>query len=306
MGGLAAASLMGLRRVVAAQIPMQVGRPALLLIGVVSLWAVSGKGLDPLIAMCTNVAAAAFMLGGLVVLAARTISRRTEGVAPCFETRRWLVSALPFALMGGVGLINAQTDIVMLGAMRTQHDVGIYRVAVAGASMIPLALGAINAAIGPTLAHAHTKGDRQRLIGIVRATALTGLAGGLFEFALFGLWGEDFIRVIFGSAYLTAWMPLMILALGQTVNAGVGPVGVVLNMTGHERDTFGVLALSAALNVGLNAVLIPRFGIRGAASATAVATVTWNVLMTWRVKRQLAFMPFGFVGLSATLARFRA
>lgn len=294
-GSLAAASLMGLRRVVAAQIPMQVGRPALLLLGVVSIWALCRKGLDPLTAMCANVAAAVLMVGALFVLSARNIGRRTTRVAPCFETRRWLTSALPFALMGGVGLINAQTDIVMLGAMRTQHDVGIYRVAVAGASMIPLVLGAINAAIGPTLAHAHTKGDRQRLIGIVRATALVGLAGGLFGFAVFGLWGEEFIRVIFGSAYLTAWMPLMILALGQTVNAGAGPVGVVLNMTGHERDTFGVLALSAALNVGLNAALIPRFGTLGAASATAISTVMWNVLMTWRVKRRLSFLPLGLL-----------
>lgn len=292
-GGVAAATLNGLRRVVIAQVPMQIGRPALFLAGVAGIWFLGGQRLDPLTAMAANVAAATAMLGVLLLLAATSFRERTGPAAPRFETRRWLASALPFAFMGGLGLINAQTDIVMLGAMTTSHDVGIYRVAVAGAGLIPLVLGAVNGAIGPTLAGLHSTGDRTRLARIVRLAALAGLAGGAGTLAVFAFWGHGLIRFVFGAAYALAWTPLMILSLGQAVNAGAGPVGVVLNMTGHERDAFMALAVAAMLNVALNVALIPSMSTTGAALATATSTVVWNVVMSWRVRARLGFLPFG-------------
>ena len=292
-GMLGAATLMGLRRVVIAQIPMQVGRPALFLAGVVSLWWFAHGRLDPVTAMGANVVAAAVMLAVLFLVAGRSFRTRAEPVAPQFETRRWLGSALPFTFMAGLGVINAQTDIVMLGLMKTSHDVGIYRVAVAGAGLIPLVLMAVNNAIGPTLSRLHSQGDRTRLARVARLAAYAGLLGGLAVLALFAVWGHDLIRLVYGTVYLVAWAPLMILAVGQTTNAGMGPVGLVLNMTGYEKDAFFGLAVAAVVNITLNAALIPFWGTLGAATATAIATMVWNVLMAWRVKARLGFVPLG-------------
>jgi O-antigen/teichoic acid export membrane protein len=59
----------------------------------------------------------------------------------------------------------------------------------------------------------------------------------------------------------------------------MGPVGVVLIMTGHERDAALAIGVSAVLNLILNAILIPGWGMEGAAVATAASTVVWNILM---------------------------
>lgn len=93
--------------------------------------------------------------------------------------------------------------------------------------------------------------------------------------------GEPLIRIAFGSEYTGAYWPLLILCIGQLVNASMGAVANVLNMTGHERDTTLIVFIGALLNVALNFLLTPILGMVGAALATASGLITWNILM-WR------------------------
>ncbi|HYW75671.1 MAG TPA: flippase [Gammaproteobacteria bacterium] len=292
---LASATLAGFRRVVIAQIPMQIGRPVVFLATVASIWLLAERRLDPVTAVAANMAATAIMLVILFFLVRSVLRRHAVPRTAWFETRRWLGSALPFSMMAGLGIINAQTDILMLGLITTSHDVGIYRVAVAGAGLVPMFLMAVNNAIGPTLAKLNSEGDRGKLALIARLTALSGLVTGLIVLVIFSVWGASLIRNVYGGAYLVAWTPLMVLSLGQAINAGMGPVGLVLNMTGYEKDALFGLGAAALVNIALNAGLIPLMGTMGAATATAVSTVVWNVLMASRVKRRLGFIPLGFV-----------
>jgi O-antigen/teichoic acid export membrane protein len=58
-----------------------------------------------------------------------------------------------------------------------------------------------------------------------------------------------------------------------------------MTMTGNQDTAAWILALHAVLNLALNVILIPRFGIEGAAVATALTRVSWNVVMAlvaWR------------------------
>jgi O-antigen/teichoic acid export membrane protein len=81
--------------------------------------------------------------------------------------------------------------------------------------------------------------------------------------------------------------PLVILAGGQLVNAGMGSVASLLNMTGHERDTTRIILMAALLNLTLNFTLTPLWGTLGAATATAVTLIVWNVVMWRAVKRRI-------------------
>ncbi len=75
--------------------------------------------------------------------------------------------------------------------------------------------------------------------------------------------------------------------MSQLVNIALGPAGLLLNMSGHERDTARSFAWSIAANVGLNAALIPSFGMIGAATATATTFVAWRVVLWAQVRRRL-------------------
>jgi O-antigen/teichoic acid export membrane protein len=87
---------------------------------------------------------------------------------------------------------------------------------------------------------------------------------------------------------------LLILAGGQLINALAGSVGLLMAMTGHQVESSIVLAVSAGLNVGLNYLLIPRYGLVGAALATGISTVVWNVTLAVRVRRLLGVRSTAF------------
>jgi O-antigen/teichoic acid export membrane protein len=71
------------------------------------------------------------------------------------------------------------------------------------------------------------------------------------------------------------------------INAGMGSVGLILNMTGNEKDTLKGHIIAALVNIILNLVLIPYFGINGAAWATAVSMICWNLILGLLVFKRL-------------------
>ena len=118
----------------------------------------------------------------------------------------------------------------------------------------------------------------QRLATMSARMALLLAVPVLLLFVFLGKW---ILGSVFGAAFAGGYQALIILSVGQLANAGMGSVGMLLNMTGHERDTARAVGVSAATNVVLNLVLIPLLGINGAASATAISMALWNVIM-WR------------------------
>jgi O-antigen/teichoic acid export membrane protein len=93
-----------------------------------------------------------------------------------------------------------------------------------------------------------------------------------------------FFLNLFGKDYLLGAVPLVILGFGQLFNVFVGPVGNALNMANSERVVFRVSALTLVLNLGLNALLIPYFGLIGAAVATVSSLVLWNIILAIQLK----------------------
>ncbi len=64
---------------------------------------------------------------------------------------------------------------------------------------------------------------------------------------------------------------MFVLVLGFLFRAAMGPSEFLLNMMGQQKICAAVLAVTAALNIVLNFTLVPRFGLIGAATATALA-----------------------------------
>ena len=91
---------------------------------------------------------------------------------------------------------------------------------------------------------------------------------------------------MYGVAFETAYVPLLILCIGQLVNASMGSVASLLNMTGHERETTKSVLVGAVVNVVLNLSLVPVWGMTGAAIATASTLIVWNLIM-WHKARVL-------------------
>jgi O-antigen/teichoic acid export membrane protein len=97
------------------------------------------------------------------------------------------------------------------------------------------------------------------------------------------LFGGPLLDFVFGSEFARGASALALLVGGNLIAVAAGSVGNILNMTGHEGDTVFASGVAALSNLVLNLALIPVLGIRGAAAATALSLVLWNVILVFRV-----------------------
>jgi len=284
IAALRGAQLRGLRHVLSGQVPELAVRP-LVFIGLAGglwwLWPVAE--ITPGAAVLFNAIALviAFIVGSWLVSRHRPAPLQQPGETST-QQRAWLAATLPLALTEGVNLINRHVDILMLGVMGSTEEVGIYRVVVHGASLVAFGLAAVNMVVAPHFARLYAQGDMATLQRLITRSAQAVVLLALPAVLVFFAFGRELIGWIFGEAFMAGYWSLVILAGGQLVNALVGSVAVLLNMTGHERDVTRGVAIGAVLNIVLNLALIPAFGINGAAAASTVSLVVWNLIL-WRV-----------------------
>jgi O-antigen/teichoic acid export membrane protein len=286
LGNLRGAALQGLRHVVLGQLPETLVRPGILLylLGITTLFWPSGS-LTAAGAMALHGLAAAIAFTTGVWLLWRTRPAPIQAnPAPVYHCRSWLASTLPLAFIAGMGIINQQTDILMLGFFTTADKIGIYRVSLQGASLVSFGLTAIGMVTWPYFARFHEQGDMASFQKVATLSARGMLSLALPFTIIFIIFGEGLLNFIFGRAYTDAYLPLIILAIANMIHAAFGTVGPLLNMTGNEKTTAKGIAIAASCNIFFNLILIPYFSILGAAIATSIALVIWNFVL-WRAVR---------------------
>ncbi len=296
LGDLRGAALRGLCRVISGQLPEQFLRPGLFVVFllVIPLFR-ANEGLTPSLAMALHALAAftAFAAGAWLLF--RALPVQTKTVTADYDTGTWMRSVLPLSFLAGMQIVNNQTDIVMLGIFTSAADVGVYRVAVQGANLVTFTLAAMNMVLGPNIARMYTAGEHEPLQHVVTWSSLVILFTAMPVAGAFIIFGKPILAMIFGEEYLRGHTALSILCLGQLINAGAGSVGLLLNMTGYERDTAVGVGVAAACNVILNLALIPLFGMEGAAAATAISLAVWNVILVRRVSQRIGIVSIGFI-----------
>src|SRR5262249_56309992 len=87
------------------------------------------------------------------------------------------------------------------------------------------------------------------------------------------------ISGLFGPQFADGYEVMFILAAGLLARAAIGPIERLLNMLGEQRICAAVYAAAFAINLALCIVLIPSFGMAGAASATAPAVIVESILL---------------------------
>ena len=275
----------GFGRLGLAYAPRLLAAPILLVAGTAVLIA---AGFDPTGPLVLSVAlASSLLVAGIQGRALWKCLGATTGRAPpVYESGLWWRVALPLLLAAGFHVVLSQTDIIMIGLFLTPDDVAIYYAAAKTGVFISFALTAVNAVAAPRLAALHAQGKLTELQALVSTMSHWIFWPALAAAAAAVLFGAK-ILTLFGPTFSAGHTALVILVFGHLVRAGTGLVGDLLGLTGHQKLNAWVLALSAVLNVILNALLIPRFGIAGAAAATAVTMAFWNVGLWLLGRRKL-------------------
>lgn len=266
------ATLRGLEHVIRSRLPRMIFRPGLLLFGIIGIYLLWPGHLSAPTAMGVNVIAAAFALTACAFWQRSLLPVEVKRARPSSEPALWLKAAVPMLIYVNVQIMLGQTDIVMLGALRGAQDVGIYAAATRLAYLLMYATVAAEVILAPVMARLYANGSNERLQRIlkrvVRSVFFIMLPLGL-ALVFMGPW----FLAIFGPGFVLAKHALAILAIGRLVDVAAGSGALLLAMTGHERTVAAVFLGAALANVVLNALMIPRFGIEGAAIASVISLV---------------------------------
>ena len=280
------ASLRGMGRIIAGQVGDLILRPLFLAIFVlvaVQLYGVSSVSASDV--MILHVGAAVISIIVVIGLLIKFFPAPISGVK-VYHTKSWFNSLLHLSLLSGVMAVNGFTDILMLGYLATPEAVGIYRIAVQLALLISFTLSAMNVVLSNRVVKLYEAGSLVKLQNLLTQSSRAVLLSALPTALVFIYFGRDIIGLVFGEAFSQGADALIILTVGQLVNAALGSVSLVLNMIGLERETVKVTIVAAILNVVLNATLIPIWGIYGAALGTAVSLTFWNIYLVVQLYRR--------------------
>ena len=277
--------LYGLRKTVYAELPLNVVRP---LIVMLLAWGFSWsatKPAAPTALFWTLLATTGALAMSYLFVRRASMSDATAGGGP-EERRYWLHTSRTLVLVAAAGIILSRTDVVMLGALVTSAEVGQYGAALRLSTLLIFFLLAVNSALGPLIAGLHARKEHHKLQRVVSLASTSIFVASSLAAIVLVAFGKYLLQ-LFGPQFPVAYPVLIVMLVGQIINALAGPVALLLNMTGHQHDVAKVLALSATMNVVLNAVLIPRYGALGAAIAMSFSMASWNVIMSVIVWKRL-------------------
>ncbi len=196
--------------------------------------------------------------------------------------------SLPFLWLGSMLLVNEWADKICLKTMRDSYELGQYSLANRLSQFIAFPLMAFNIGLAPKVSNYFNNSDIASLRSTVRKISRPAflLALGILAFLLLF---DDFILNFFGHEFIEAKMVLLILGIAQAVNVFFGPVGVLMKMTDGVKMFQYIILIALLANVVLNIVLIPNYGINGAAMATLVSICLINGMAALWIKKKLGF-----------------
>jgi O-antigen/teichoic acid export membrane protein len=216
-------------------------------------------------------------LGQLFVLNRRL--RPVIGAGPkTYAARAWLNTALPISLVEGFYVLVTYCDVIVLTQFRPPEEVATYY----AAAKIMALVAFIYFAVAQTVAHKFTEidvsGDQKRLAEFMAHAIRMTFWPTLAMIVVFLALGEPLLRM-YGKDFTGGYHLMFILAIGLLARAAVGPVERLLNMLGERRNCAYVYAGSFLLNLLICVLLIPRFGVNGAAIASSCTLVFESVCL---------------------------
>jgi O-antigen/teichoic acid export membrane protein len=185
----------------------------------------------------------------------------------------------------------SQSDKVLIGMFLGPRDVGIYAVSTAIVVYVAIVLQSVNQIFSPTIAELHSSGQHA-LLGRLFQTLTKWIIGLSLPVASVVIAFAHPIMSMFGHDFEAGWPILIVGALGQLVSCSVGSVGFLLLMSGNQNRLIRVQMVMTVVMVGLSLLLIPLWGIFGAAVAAAVTTAGTNLWNLQQVRSALGISPY--------------
>ena len=205
-----------------------------------------------------------------VLLHGKLAANLPQDTPSAYDWRTWIATALPLLCIGFSEIVLQNADVLVIQRTLSPMDAAIYFAAAKTMSLVMFVHYAVGSASANRFAVLAARGDKAKLRAAVGDAVGWTFWPTLAAVALILAAGQPLLT-LFGPQFTSAYPMMFVLAAGFLLRASFGPAEFLLNMLGEQKRCALVMALGALFNVIANLVLVPLFGLPGAALATALA-----------------------------------
>tara|TARA_B100000780_G_scaffold88360_1_gene60847 strand:+ start:3616 stop:5088 length:1473 start_codon:yes stop_codon:yes gene_type:complete len=196
-------------------------------------------------------------------------------------------------LTSSAAIIVNRIDILMIGHYIDLENISYYTVAFFMASLIHIPARAILQIVKPLLAKAWAEDNFKEIILLYQKTALNQMLIGLLIFI--GIWMSlDDIILFLSSEYSGIKMVFFYIGLAKLIDVSSGVNGAIIATSNKFNYDLYINLFLIIVTIVSNMILIPKYGMEGAAMATALALFIHNIIKTIVVYFTFDFQPFNF------------
>jgi O-antigen/teichoic acid export membrane protein len=241
-----------------------------------------------------------------ILLTVQIARRGALQLKPNFEIlRKPLVKGMAgyslFSLLGGLTTVMVwNVDVIMLGAMAGLESTAIYAIAFYIGSVIAVPQRSVEKIAGPLISDFIKNKKWDQVAGIYKKTSLNQFIPGLFIFGLVWI-NLELLFQFLPDVYSSGKWVVFIIGIAKLIEVGTGANGIILLNSRHYRVSFYSNILLVLLTVTANYLLIPMYGIEGAALASALAILIYNAVKSIYIWIQLHMQPVSIQCMIALL-----
>lgn len=196
---------------------------------------------------------------------------------PIFVLDKLIKESWPLLFVELINRTQGSLGILMLGILSTSGAVGVYKVSVRVTFFIRLFFKAINTMFSPIIASASSRGDNRNVERILKIVSRWSFTVGFIIFLfIFGF--SELILSVFGSEFINGVTVLRIVAVSELVLIFIGPLDLLLTMTGHPKLNLINSIILGIITTTINILLIPKLGPIGAAIGIASGMVVLDII----------------------------
>lgn len=282
------AILQGQNKIYPSIVPDGLLRPILLLVGLAILWTLDLEIAPVQLLLILG----AIMTGNLIYSILKCFQK-----VPNSERKvkvNWRKQALILLPIGLLYTINERVDVIMLAKFLGGEATAIYSVAYKFAAFSGFGIVILNQVMVPHYA-SYFKGNitGDKLNQYIKPNVRKSFILSSIVFIGLVFIGPILLHYFGGEQqdYSEGYIPMLILAGGQVFNVSVGSVGYILTLGNQEKLVMITVGAGITINIILNIITLPIWGITGAAIATSSAMLVWNLFMYYFVKTKTAIKP---------------
>ncbi len=218
------------------------------------------------------------------------------------HNRRELLSfSVPVWISGLLRTFRANIQTLLLGTFYTAAGVGIFAVVSRTNLLGRMTLNSISTSARPIIAEIHADDDRAQLANIYHTTGRWAVTINIPIFLVLMFFSEA-ILAIYGDEFIGGAIALRILAVAELIDAMTGICGAIIDMTGYTKLKLANSITQLVLSIGVSILLIPRYGLIGAAVGALIVNAVINNLRMIEVWYLFRILPFDRTFIKPALA----